>query len=172
METFLKGLKLRAVFPLKIKRRWRDMDIKEFGITEEEFEKFWNVWAGKWHHNEGEFDFFWHGYAKLSEETNIDIKFLKKIIKYFRDKGFAQHHPTVNCDYEIAGSGNFLNDRYIDMSFDEIKPLLFYTENDLLNQQNYKNDKFYYFHYCKKCGLHFIGNADRTICKKCSESED
>ena len=43
---------------------------------------------------------------------------------------------------------------------------------DSLNQRNYKNDKFHYCHFCKKCGLNFFGNANRTICKKCSESKD
>jgi hypothetical protein len=40
------------------------------------------------------------------------------------------------------------------------------------DERNYRNDKFRYFHFCKKCGLHFFGNEDRTLCKKCSESKD
>jgi hypothetical protein len=98
--------------------------IEKLGITEEEAKKIWEVWAGEWHHKNGEFDQVWLTYSALEESTGVDIKRLKKFIKLFRDKGLAVHNPCINSDYEPSGSGIFLIKGFSDYTWQEIKETL------------------------------------------------
>jgi len=92
-------------------------------ITNEDMEKLWDVWTS-WHHMDLEFEQYWFGYDKLSEETNIPIPKLRKIIKYFRDNNMAYHGPCINSEYKISGSGSFLKYKYIDLLWNEMKELI------------------------------------------------
>jgi len=107
--------------------------IEKIGITDEQAAKIWEVWAGEWHHHDGEFDQVWLGYYELTYKTEVEISKLKKFIKIFRDSGMAYHSPTVNCEGEPNGSGTFLHERYQDLSWGQIK--------ELLNNAEIKNDK-------------------------------
>jgi rubrerythrin len=46
------------------------------------------------------------------------------------------------------------------------------TEKNSLKSRSYPNEKEYHALVCKKCGMTFLGNKNRTICKICRESED
>jgi hypothetical protein len=89
-------------------------------IDFEEAEKIFNVWKS-WHHWEhGDFDQVWCGYSVLRDETGIEIKKIKKFIKFMRDNGFAFHTQTINEYSAPSGSGSFLYDRYIDNGLAEL----------------------------------------------------
>jgi len=82
--------------------------------------KLWQV-LYDWNHNDrGEFDMVWNGYSALSDETGISETELKKIMKKLREANIMTHSPTVNSDYEISGSGNFLTWPYENKTFDEL----------------------------------------------------
>jgi hypothetical protein len=94
--------------------------IKELPIDFDEAEKIFKVWKS-WHHwDHGGFDQIWCGYSVISDETGIEIKKIKKFIKFMRDNGFAYYTPIVNECSAPSGSGSFLYDRYIDYSLDEL----------------------------------------------------
>lgn len=81
--------------------------------------KLWET-LYEWNHNDGEFDYIWNGYSELSDITGLSIKELKKIIKKLREAKIMYSAPTVNSDYEISGSGNFLIWPYENKTFDEL----------------------------------------------------
>jgi hypothetical protein len=89
-------------------------------IDFEEAEKIFNVWRS-WHHWEpGGFDRIWLGYSGLSDATGIEIKKIKKFIKFMRDNGFACHSTTIDDCGALNGSGSFLYERYIDSNLAEL----------------------------------------------------
>lgn len=95
------------------------------GITNEQCEKIWDVWAGDWHHQEyGEFDQVWSTYSTLFEQADVDIKILKKFIKIFRDKGLAYYTPCIDTEGKPKGSGTFLRIGYEDKSWQEIRKIV------------------------------------------------
>lgn len=93
-------------------------------LTDKECSTIWKSWR-LWHHVEScEFDQIWFGYGDLSDITGIDIKLLKKFIKIIRDNKIAYHSPCVDSEGAPKGSGNFIYDRYIEKSWEEIKLIL------------------------------------------------
>ena len=75
----------------------------------------------EWHNQKGEFSEVWRGYNTLSDKTGMFISELKTFIAYLRSNGIMYHAPTINSDYEPNGSGNFIYERFIDYSWQEIE---------------------------------------------------
>jgi len=51
----------------------------------------------------------WQGYKGLSEDTGIQIKELKNIMKQLKELGIVVYGTSVNDDGMISGSGYWLN---------------------------------------------------------------
>lgn len=98
--------------------------LKELGIADLECSLILDKWM-EWNHIEtGEFDQVWFGYAELSDQTLIDIKTLKRFMKLMRDNNIAYYCSCVNCEGIPQGSGNFIYDKHLGKSWEEIKELL------------------------------------------------
>jgi hypothetical protein len=61
-----------------------------------------------------DFDRYWIGYDGMEDETGIQVKEIKQIMKHLRDRGVVEHLPCVNHEFEVSGSGNFVNREYFD----------------------------------------------------------
>ena len=85
-----------------------------------EMNKLWQVLYDWNHCDSGDFDMKWNGYSELSDETGISETELKKIMKKLRDANIMRHSHTVNSDYEISGSGNFLTLPYENKTYCEL----------------------------------------------------
>ena len=91
-------------------------------ITDKENEKIWNVWS-KWNRTDNmEFSMVWKGYNTFFDELNAEIEMnkIKKFMKIMRLKKIGYCSPTMR-DYEICGSGNFIYEKYLDLSWEDVK---------------------------------------------------
>ena len=93
-------------------------------LTEEECVKIWEEWL-KWHHVEcSSFDQLWFGYDDLSDLSGIDVKRLKKFMKVLRDNNIAYSTTLWSEEGTLRGKGNFIIERYVEKSWEEIKEIL------------------------------------------------
>lgn len=67
-----------------------------------------------WRDSDKMFDGRWYGYNKLSEvlKEKYTIKELRKEVRHLLSYCIVTHQPTYSPDYELCGSGIFLDPLY------------------------------------------------------------
>lgn len=97
--------------------------VEKLGIADHEMSDIIETF-NNWKITNSEFDGMWYGYEQFSDCTNIDIKKLKKIIPYLKEKGIVYYTNLFDYEYKVAGSGYILDVKYQNKSWEEIKELI------------------------------------------------